>query len=78
MIWQLMITHVFGFIADTRSHFRTVRQKCVCSMCWMVVCILHTIYRDTQTEEQRLSSSASDTCVWPACGHKAVFAEALV
>lgn len=68
----------FRFTAYTQSPVRTVRQKCMNGMCGVFVCVLHTVDRDKQSVTQRLSSSSTYTYVWPACGHKAVFAEALV
>lgn len=76
MIWLLLRSHVFRFTVCTQSPVGTVRQKCMYSMCRVLRCV--TVDADKHTDTQRLPSSATDTYVWPACGHKAVFAEALV
>lgn len=57
-----------------RSYCETV-SVCVQHV---LVCVLHTVDRDKRSDTRRLPSSASDACVWPACGHEAVFAIALV
>lgn len=74
MIWLLTRTRVFKFIAYTQSPVRTVRQIRLCSMYGVFVCVAYCRQSDTQ----RLPSSATDAYVWPACGHEAMFAEALV
>lgn len=67
----------FRFTAYTQSHVCTERWKCVYRVCGVTVCVAY-FGQEKQSDTLRLPSSATDAYVWPACGHKAVFAEALV
>lgn len=68
---------VLGSLPNTQSHVCPARWTCVYSMCGVFVCVLRTLVRDKQSDTQRLPSPATHAHVGPACGHKAVFAEAL-
>lgn len=66
--WELIQTH---------TSVCTVWLKCMYSM-RTYSSVLHAVDRDKKNDAQRLPTSATDTYVWPACGHEALFAEALV
>lgn len=70
-IWE----HIFRFTCvhtvpcfndKTDVYVQHVHGACMCCM-----------DSDKQSDTRRLPSSATDTYVWPACGHKAMFAVAL-
>lgn len=66
---------MFGLLqVHTQSHVCTETELYV-QMCLGQSC---AEVREKLRDTQRLPSPATDTYVWPACGHKAMFAVAVV
>lgn len=68
------------FTAFTQSHVCTMREECKSCTCWFVCARRVDGERrsGTQSNAQRLPSSATDAHVWPTRVHKALLAQALV